>query len=88
MAEETKVEIPAKFKDLVEQVEKLPGGLKKKFKLSSTISANNYVLFDKFGKIKKYEDEVQILEDFFTERFDLYQKRKDYLIRVLKKEVA
>jgi DNA topoisomerase-2 len=66
----------------------MPGGVKKKFKLSTTISANNYVLFDKFGKIKRYEDEVQILEDFYTERFDLYQKRKDYLIRVLKKEVA
>ena len=82
------VDFKIKLKDDVEQVEKLPGGVKKKFKLSSTISANNYVLFDKFGKIKKYEDEVQILEDFFTERFDLYQKRKDYLIRVLKKEVA
>jgi DNA topoisomerase-2 len=82
------VDFKIKLKDDVDQIEKMPGGVKKKFKLSTTISANNYVLFDKFRKIKKYENEVQILEEFYTERFDLYQKRKDYLIRVLKKEVA
>jgi DNA topoisomerase-2 len=59
------VDFKIKLKDDVDHVEKMPGGVKKKFKLSTTISANNYVLFDKFGKIKKYEDEVQILEDFY-----------------------
>jgi DNA topoisomerase-2 len=83
------VDFKIKLKDDVDSIDKsFPGGIKKKFKLTTTMSANNYVLFDKFGKIKKYDDEVQILEEFFNERFDLYKKRKDYLIRVLKKEVA
>ena len=83
------VDFKIKLKDDVDSIEKsFPGGIKKKFKLSTTISANNYVLFDKFGKIKRYDDEIQILEEFFNERFDLYRKRKEYLIRVLKKEVT
>lgn len=83
------VDFKIKLKDDVDSIEKsFPGGIKKKFKLSTTISANNYVLFDKFGKIKRYEDEIQILEEFYNERFDLYTKRKEHLIRVLKKEVA
>ena len=83
------VDFKIKLKDDVDSIEKsFPGGIKKKFKLSTTISANNYVLFDKFGKIKRYDDEIQILEEFFNERLDLYTKRKEHLIRVLKKEVA
>ena len=83
------VDFKIKLKDDVDSIEKsFPGGIKKKFKLSTTISANNYVLFDKFGKIKRYEDEIKILEEFYNERFDLYTKRKEHLIRVLKKEVA
>lgn len=83
------VDFKIKLKDDVDSIEKsFPGGIKKKFKLTTTISANNYVLFDKFGKIKRYDDEIQILQEFFNERFDLYTKRKEHLIRVLKKEVA
>jgi hypothetical protein len=33
----------------------------KKFKLSSSISANNYVLFDYEGKIKRYQSEEEIM---------------------------
>lgn len=32
-------------------------GIEKKFKLASSISANNYVLFDYEGKIRRYQDE-------------------------------
>jgi len=45
-------------------------------KLKSSISTQNYVLFDKNGKIKRYRDEVEILEEFFEVRLSGYVKRK------------
>jgi len=38
-----------------------PDAIDKKFKLSSSISANNYVLFDYEGKIKRYSNEEDIM---------------------------
>lgn len=83
------VDFKIKLKEDVDYIEKnYQGGIKKKLKLTTSVSANNYVLFDKNGKIKRYDDEVQILEEFYQERYQLYQVRKDYLIRVLRREVA
>ncbi len=43
------------------EIMKTPDGIDKKFKLSSSISANNYVLFDYEGKIKRYQSEEDIM---------------------------
>jgi DNA topoisomerase II len=43
-------------------------GVEKKFKLAGSISANNYVLFDYEGKIKRYSSEEEILNEFFVLR--------------------
>lgn len=61
-------------------------GIEKKFKLSSSISANNYVLFDYEGKIKRYPSEQEILSEFFFLRKTLYERRKEYMLKKLKKE--
>ncbi|XP_061355675.1 DNA topoisomerase 2-like [Gastrolobium bilobum] len=55
-------------------------GLLKKFKLTSTISTSNMHLFDAEGKIKKYENPEQILEEFFPLRLDYYERRKKHLL--------
>lgn len=61
--------------------------IEKRFKLTSSISMNNFVLFDSKQRIKKYQDEVEIMEEFYPIRLDLYKKRKEFLLGVLKKEL-
>ena len=58
----------------------------KKFKLQTTLSSQNYVLFDHTGKIKKYANEFEIIDDFYHLRLTLYERRKDYLLKKLLKE--
>lgn len=75
---------------LTEDVKKVEnetqGGLLKRLKLQTSISANNYVLFHFNGQIKKYNDECEILEDFFGERLKLYRDRKAHLLKLLKRD--
>ncbi|KAF7726958.1 DNA topoisomerase 2 [Apophysomyces ossiformis] len=61
-------------------------GLLKVLKLTSSISTNNLVCFDKEGKIKKYNSAEEILKEFYDLRLEYYQKRKEYLIYVLNDE--
>jgi DNA topoisomerase II len=51
-------------------------GVEKTFRLSSTISTSNMVVFDSEGKIRKYSTPEQILDDFYDLRLSYYQKRK------------
>jgi len=60
--------------------------IEKTFKLQGSISTSNYVLFDATGKIKKYQDEVEILREFFEVRLELYEKRRTYLLRRLRRD--
>ena len=62
-------------------------GIEKKFKLSTSLSANNYVLFDYQGKIRRYTSDEEILQEFFKLRVTLYERRKDYLLKKLLKDV-
>ena len=62
------------------------GGIEKKFKLVGTISANNYVLFNYQGVIRKYADELEILNEFFGLRKTLYERRKEYMLSKLRKD--
>lgn len=81
---ENRVHFIIKVKDLDRLVE--GEGIEKKFKLVGSISTNNYVLFDNQNKIKRYNNEQQILQEFFGLREQLYRIRKDYLLAKLKKE--
>jgi len=60
------------------QLDKLEreGNLEKLLKISSSLSLQNMVLFDKDGKIRKYESVIQILRDFYELRLGFYEKRK------------
>jgi len=61
-------------------------GLHKLFKISNTISTNQFVVFTAHGCIKRYETAVSILKDFYEVRIDYYQRRKDYLEGMLAAE--
>ena len=60
----------------------------KTFNLTSTLNIKNMVLFSPEGKLKKYNSIEEILETFYNMRLKYYHLRKDYMISVLKKEVA
>lgn len=44
------------------------------------------MLFDEMGSMTKYNHVNEILEYFFKIRLDLYIKRKDYLLGMLRAE--
>jgi len=58
----------------------------KTFKLISSISSSNYVLFDSKGKIARYASEIDIMKDFFKLRLKLYEDRKAYCLAKLLKD--
>ena len=63
------------------------GGIEKKFKLTSTISANNMVLFNAQSRLKKYANECEILQEYFPVRYELYGKRKTHQLGVMRKDL-
>jgi DNA topoisomerase-2 len=62
-------------------------GLEKQFKLFSTNNSTNMHLFDANDKLKKYDRVQDIIDDYFVTRLKLYQKRKDYMVDALSKEL-
>ena len=63
-------------------------GFHKKFKLESSLSTSNLVLFDHNGCLKKYPGVTEILREFYDVRLDIYRKRKDWLVGQLEAEAA
>jgi len=63
-------------------------GLEKQFKLFTTNTTTNMHLFDADDKLKKYSSIVEIIDDYFERRLQLYQNRKTYLIDALNKELV
>ena len=61
-------------------------GLEKKFKIATSLSTSNMVCFDDQGRIRKYANVEQILEDFYHLRLTYYQKRKEYMADQLTEE--
>ena len=63
-------------------------GIEKYFKLytSKGLSLKNIHLYDK-GRVVKYKSINEIIDVFYTERYNLYIKRKDYLLNNLKNEL-
>ena len=64
-----------------EQLQKVKdsSGLHTFFKLESTISLTNMILFDKNGCLKKFNDTEEILRDFYKVWIDFYSQRKQYV---------
>ena len=56
-------------------------GVEKLLKLFTTISTTNMHMFNAECKLHKYNDVNEIIDDFFSVRMALYQKRKDYLVK-------
>lgn len=59
----------------------------KRLKLVSSITTSNMVLFDRDGRIRKYETPEEIIQEFFDTRFKLYEQRREFLICKLEQEL-
>merc|ERR1740123_583505 len=61
-------------------------GLEKLFKLKTSVSLSNMVLFDAQGKIGKYSSALDIIKEFCVLRLKMYEERKKYLVAKLTRE--
>ena len=61
--------------------------IEKEFRLSTSLSCNNLVLFDRNYKIQRFENECEILDQFFNYRYEMYVKRRASLLDSCKKEL-
>ncbi len=65
----------------------LKEGLDKYFKLTSSISVSNMVLFNSEGKITKYNTVQEILEEFYKARLGVYNCRKEFLVSKIMRDL-
>jgi DNA topoisomerase-2 len=65
----------------------LDKGLEDQFKLSRTMATTNLVAFDGQGRIHKYETPLDIMEEFYHIRLAFYEKRKQYLLNEMQREL-
>jgi DNA topoisomerase-2 len=63
-------------------------GVEKLLKLFTTNTTSNMHLFDAEDKLKKYEKVEHIIDDYYETRLQLYQRRKEFMIQALEKELV
>ena len=75
------VDIKVTFpKGKLEEYENDDGGIFKLLKLTTTVSTSNMHLFNKDCKLKKYDNVINIIDDYYVVRMEIYSTRKNYLI--------
>jgi DNA topoisomerase-2 len=62
-------------------------GLEERFKLSRSVATSNMVAFDPQGRIHKYANVEEIMDEYYTFRLDLYAKRKAHLLAEMGREL-
>jgi len=62
-------------------------GLEKFLKLYNYQTLTNMHLFDYNDKLKKYENVREIIDDYYVKRLELYNKRKEYQLKILRDEL-
>ena len=61
--------------------------IEKLYKLSRKYSITNMHLYSPLGHIKKYNNVKEIIKEYYNVRLDLYIKRKDYQLAILKNDL-
>ena len=69
------------------QGDNLYNNFEKMMKLYTSLSTNNMHLFTDEEKLTKFNSESEIIDRYFPVRLKYYQKRKDYTIDALEKEL-
>jgi DNA topoisomerase-2 len=93
LSKDTTIDFTIQFvKDKLEELEKAKGdygcnGLEKILKLYTTNTTTNMHLFNEEDILHKYESIPEIIDSYYNVRLQLYQTRKEYMIRELEKEL-
>jgi len=75
------------LRDLIDNSDKKTNALEKYLKLTSNINTSNMYAFSPDGKITKYDYLTDILRDYKDERYKLYEKRREYVIKKLENDL-
>lgn len=70
----------------VDELKGKPDRIMKLFRLSCNIKTGNMWIFDRLGKIRKYNTASEIMQDYFAARLSLYEDRKEIMIEELEFE--
>ncbi len=81
-SDEVNVEFIIKLKNVPDESE-----INKIFQLKTNINLSNMVLHDKSGTLKRYKNVHDIINEFFDERFEFYDKRKQSILKILEEEI-
>ena len=63
-------------------------GVEKLLKLFTTVSTTNMHMFNSQRKLHKYSSPEEIIDDFYGVRINVYQKRKEYLIKEMERKLV
>jgi len=94
MSKDTNVDFIITFaKGKLEELESNKGdyncnGIEKFLKLYTTNSTTNMHLFDADDILQKYDKISDIIDAYYNVRLQLYQTRKDYMIRAIERELV
>ena len=90
MSTDTRVDIEITMNEPIDETvqgDNLYNNFEKMMKLYASQSTNNMHLFTDEEKLTKFNSETEIIERYFPVRLKYYQKRKDYMIAALEKEL-
>jgi DNA topoisomerase-2 len=90
MSTDTTVDIEITMNDPIDETiqgDNLYNNFEKMMKLYTSLSTNNMHLFTDEEKLTKFNSESEIIDRYFPVRLKYYQKRKDYTIDALEKEL-
>ena len=62
-------------------------GVEKLLKLTTTVSNTNIHMFNSEGKLRKYNNVPEIIDDYYSIRLSVYDKRKNALIKALEEKL-
>ena len=73
-------------KEQIDAYEVFKGGLEAKFKLNGKLAMTNMHMFNEDGRIMKFDNANQILEYFYTVRLEFYGKRKEHMLKNMRRD--
>ena len=90
MSTDTTVDIEITFNEPIDETidgSNMYNNFEKMMKLYASLSTTNMHLFNDEEKLMKFDSEKEIIDSYFPVRLKYYQKRKDYMIDALQKEL-
>lgn len=90
MSTDTTVDIEITLNDPIDETidgTNLYNNFEKLMKLNVSLSTNNMHLFNDEEKLVKFDNEKEIIESYYPIRLKYYQKRKDYILSAIQKEL-